>query len=1699
MTLSSSRHYDVVAMSMPIVYTLEGDHDPDGLLYTLRPISILLKWARDRWHDNDELLPRLHMKRQRVTLVLEGLERLDLMINRLRQGSEQEKQLLLDWISRDELGEPRRKQAVTAGLDAQLKKAESHSPWDNTRIRSVRQNFSKQVEDIRFALRELGAVDGLTSWRIPQPAEQLLIEGEPLKSQRLVSLSKEERDDLRRHWQVQAGLLDAAIAEWFRRCESDPERGFDSCLSTLSSDTGIPEGWVRWLLLNDHRPGSDRGRPCDRFNPLKPIPAVRPLVLRCQRGERLEITFENSLARRYVGFHLQGPGLARVISKDEQQRTLDEGVYPGVKYADGCYIGTNEDSRVQPGGKHRYLYEATAEGIWPFNDLADVRGNERGSNAHGLFGCLLVEPAGSHWFHPECLEGQAGSLVIPASLPRLDFSDPEHSRWCGFMDLDIIVAAEDINRPEHRHHVDFHLDDCPRSFREFTVFLHDQPEVHSGLHTTGEHTVMPLSYRAEPMHNRLPHRMRAHVEASRNRPLPEAGHIDRTAFGWELGDELDEQFFTARDDNGRWLERVAGEEQHHSSWLFGDPITHVLRAYRGDPCRLRLVHAGVKETHIFHLHVHQWRAVAEDTARPSTVDGIKKGSHLLDSITISPQCAMTIDPLYGSGSRQHAVGDIIWHCHLYPHFHHGMWGLWRSYDRLIDGLKAYPDGSYCAPLHPLPGRIPPSPEPLRPGFPWFVDGTYPMKSPPPPVGDGLPLNGRRALLQMGRASILEREAMPEACQRGEQPGSQFVDLDAMALKWNQEAGLPHPRKLSYDVEVISRRADYNVDGWHDRRCHHYRLRKVECHQWSEMNQMYELVESKEFTTFVGTENPTPLFPRANHGDIVEWRHYNQLGAFPADRFDHAQHPVECGLHVHLVKFDPLSADGSATGWNYLSGASCREAVGPDHPGELRTVSLHRWIVDEEFGPCFFHDHLLANFRQKHGLFAALIAEPFGSQWTRADNQSETAWADAEAVIVPPQTRMLPPYLASGLPPYREACLGIGDFIPLLDQHGQPLNPPSALSGDDDPGSMGVNYRSAPLTFRGPDPSQWFSSSVRHRPNFDGSPGDPDTPIIRTYPGERLRLRLIQGSHEEQHGFCMHGLRWRRDWGNKDSTLVNQQTLGISEAFTIDINPLDASPYGPGDHLWHFCAMDDLWLGCWGLLRCLQPTAWNHARFAPLPVLAGSPTPSSLPVWLPKPEKADRSYVVVARRVEHHYVGEQFTDPWGLIYSVVAYDTEEQINACRDDAIASETNGNRDRAGLWPEIAPSLIDDSQAPLVLRVKRGEWLRVILVNDLQPSIDPEAEKIAETYGEELEDDGNTSGLPPFGVEPSPARLPLDELDERGRPVGRTVTSRVSLHASLLRYDVTAHDGSYVGQNPDGTVSARMPRDGHGNGHGQEPGGSDVVQRQGHHDGVNWREYWWYADEKLAPDSCEQGPGSVCYLHDMADIRNHRHHGLIGAVIVESPDATPEPIGSQTPRPTDEPLRTGVNPWTSLSAAIRSDAGDVVSYETCVFLQDGLRFFAAGDPLLPIPDVQPDGDPEDSGQKAINYRSQPVIQGVVSRSSSNAFPLATVPRGSMVWLRILGSNDKPRQYGITVHGCRWSQAPYVPGSALVSSLNGFSPCRVETVAFNLPETGDYAIRAGNFLWATEQGVVSSVRCSAQLPARQPEIDPNHFDSPAL
>ena len=149
------------------------------------------------------------------------------------------------------------------------------------------------------------------------------------------------------------------------------------------------------------------------------------------------------------------------------------------------------------------------------------------------------------------------------------------------------------------------------------------------------------------------------------------------------------------------------------------------------------MHAAVKETHVFHLHLYEWHALPGDPTSPR-----------IDAISISPQTGHTIEPVWGAGNRHQVAGDVIWHCHLYPHFHEGMWGIFRTFETRQDGedgpdldsadciyagrrIGRYPDGTRISKLLPLPGNAPPEPTGGPAGVPALHTGPDTSKVSPP--------------------------------------------------------------------------------------------------------------------------------------------------------------------------------------------------------------------------------------------------------------------------------------------------------------------------------------------------------------------------------------------------------------------------------------------------------------------------------------------------------------------------------------------------------------------------------------------------------------------------------------------------------------------------------------------------------------------------------------------------------------------------------------------------------------------------------------------------------------------------------------------------------------------------------------------------------------------------------------------------------
>jgi hypothetical protein len=249
------------------------------------------------------------------------------------------------------------------------------------------------------------------------------------------------------------------------------------------------------------------------------------------------------------------------------------------------------------------------------------------------------------------------------------------------------------------------------------------------------------------------------------------------------------------------------------------------------------------------------------------------------------------------------------------------------------------------------------------------------------------------------------------------------------------------------------------------------------------------------------------------------------------------------------------------------------------------------------------------------------------------------------------------------------------------------------------------------------------------------------------------------------------------------------------------------------------------------------------------------------------------------------------------------------------------------------------------------------------------------------------------------------------------------------------------------------------------------------------------------------DQGePLGPLLLQDMADFRNHRHHGLIGAVVVEYASATPYEVLPGNPTAVaDAPVL-----WHGTRAAVKDEVEPNRSHESIVLLaQDGLRLYLRGHVQWPIPDEPPGAgddlpDHEDRGQKGFNYRSEPVGAWVGALPSGSggegggsdpqdwlnvpnpATPVWVVPVGELVRFHFVGGFDKPRNQSFTIHGVAWPEHRFLPPggvSPVVSSESALTCGTVRTFEFTPKYAGDHAYRSGVLKWAVPQGMRGVLR----------------------
>lgn len=998
------------------------------------------------------------------------------------------------------------------------------------------------------------------------------------------------------------------------------------------------------------------------------------------------------------------------------------------------------------------------------------------------------------------------------------------------------------------------------AFREYSVFFHDELEMKdkNGEPPMDHHTGLPsattgISYRSEPMRNRM--------------PLTE--------------DPAD-----------------SGEDISMSSWVYGDPAPPILRAYPGDPSKIRLIHGGVKETHVFHLHNHQW--CLEDNNPSSTI---------LDSISISPQECYTLDILYGAGSLNRVIGDVIFHCHLYPHFHEGMWTLWRIHDRLEDGTGTLPDGTLVPALIPLKDRVsPPLKDNGHPGYPNFINGEVGQPPLQPPFG----------ILGPNGENVIDPTPLEEAnFVENYEPGALYTDTCPCQRDENL---------VVFEIAMVQARITYNSYGWHDPQGRFF-VMKEELEENGGLEAYIQKVEANEI-------QPEPLVIRANAGDCIELRTTNLLPEYLEGTVFQLRTKTDIvGHHVHLVKFDTIVSDGAANGWNNIAGARKYETL------------IERFFADTELHTVFFHDHLFANSHQQHGMFGAMMIEEAGATFHDIHTGDILRWGTKAVIRRPDGTS------------FREFALFVHDFTLLFDKNGNPINPPEVLGSHDDPGVMGINYRSEPMRERlhkNDDPAYIFSSYAH---------GDPATPILETYPGDELMIRLLDGAHEEQHTLNIAGMSWKKEVTDVHSPLAASQTLGISEAFNLRIT----KNYEAGDYLYYFGGIDDAWLGLWGIIRAydkfqkhLKPLCRGKSQILPLPPCPGA-------------KDNVRRYEVAAIQTDIRYNRYGDHDPDGLIFVPL-----EDV----DMALAGRYEPK--------------------PLILRANAGDWVEITLHNIFDPN----------------------QPIPHFDY-PS---VPVDKVHKP--------SVRVSLNPQFLQYDPVKDSGVNVGYN-------------------------NFEQTVGIGESKKYR---WYADEEYG----------ACIIQSFGDMRNHRYHGLFGAIIIE-------PAGAKWYR--NFTMKEDTYSEQSVIAAPGAEP-----FRECVlFIQNGIRLLDEEGELIKTAsgtDVEP-VDHEDTGEKGYNYRSERFANRLkqnnrISKVFSSrvhgdpATPLFRAYTGDRVVFRTMMPADKPRNTSLAIHGHMWREQPQDPFSRVIplqgaiSIGNKFDMELEEGAAC----PGDYMYRSGSLKWDVESGM---------------------------
>ncbi len=925
--------------------------------------------------------------------------------------------------------------------------------------------------------------------------------------------------------------------------------------------------------------------------------AIQPLSIRANVGDCLVVALRNDLDEP-TSFFVHGADLV---------------------LADGSpALTSNPDAIAMPGETVVYQWHI-AEGFYDENThYAHPHGaKDRYQVSHGLFGAVMVEPAGSEYFDQRTGESLCGDGAVSQC----------RNSW------DAMISPGDGTS----------------DFREFVMVYH---EVGNERFSVFDKNDDPLPI-IDPQVNSY-------------KPNGRAINYRSESFMRRMG-EIEEQV----DFYQNWK---PDEAEAYSSSTFGEPAMPVPQSYVGDPAKFRIVHGGSETFHVPHLHGGgiQWQRQQDITDESFTsVDaGLKKdfdnrmSSSGNDSQTIGPSETYELEIGCGSGGCQQTAGDFLFHCHVASHYISGMWHFWRTYNTLQDEAGKTDDLAAVVELPDRQGttqRAVEAPDLLGTQvnftgspmtvseqlLPALVQAQLPPAGKPNDEQDASVMDWERDGLQFYGQPETEYSWPNYTPQRpGERSPLRFDPVTGkLAFPFlRPQLGSRPPFAPDHGpapyLEPLKLNSDPAVPGANgaDSLCPEGApVRSYNIHAIStsipvnnnltdDQGMIFVLKENEE----LARSNPDykwPLAVRANQGDCVDVFFVNEL-----EPLEEGAKPdlMKTNIHIHFVQFDVLASDGVISGANYEQAVRPFTAEGlsaemttpasagdrritvsdPDlfHVGAVVAVGIdaasdlvetrevtgidgndlmfrrplrndhaagdlvssefvrYRWYVARQNGAIYFHDHVDALRRWGHGLFGALIAEPEGS--TYHDPRSGEEILSGPYADIHTEGEVLPGLEGS----FREAVLFMNDRNPLT--------------------GSSFNLRAEPLhadTARGSGPPELALSSALH--------GDPATPVIRAYAGDPVIFRLLTSATEEVHPFHITGHTFRQERFQEESPGLTVFGVGISERFNAYVESAGGPAQRAGDYLYYNGAQRHFMSGAWGIFR-VHDTAQDDLQALP---------------------------------------------------------------------------------------------------------------------------------------------------------------------------------------------------------------------------------------------------------------------------------------------------------------------------------------------------------------------------------------------------------------------------------------------------------------------------------------------------------------------